>query len=336
VSARRLRAITTLAGATLALSGGLAAQALASPSIGGFSAHPAESNPSEPATRSYFIRHIKAGHTFTAHVVVVNSASKPIELLTYPVDGLTGATSGVVYANRQDSVRQAGRWIHPFERRLTIEADSQTSVAFTAAVPSSATPGDHLAGIAFETAHPASTGGHFSITEVIRDVVGIELIVAGHASPQLKLGAASLQALPGTNFPALDVTLQDAGRRLCKPALDVYLARGAHGQWVSRQLDTILPGDTIDYPFPWPRPLAAGTYRAAVIASHCGRSTTLTAKTSLGGTLARTETSDSTPAAQTRPVAGGTSWILFVAFGIGGIAVGAFISRRSWQNPARG
>jgi hypothetical protein len=253
--------------------------------------------------------------------VVVNSGTEAIELLAYPVDGLTGATSGVVYANRGQTRRGASRWVHLSSSHLTIAAGATTEVAVTANMPRKAKPGQYLAGIAFETAHPTTSGGHFSITEIFRAVVGLEMIVPGRAKPQVKLSGVALSELPGTNYPALIVRLSNTGSNLCKPLL--WLDH----RWVSHQLDTVLGGSAIPYPFPWPVALKAGSYPTTVEAFGCGRKTTLKAVAVLGQTLTRTEASIS-PAIPAGRGGGGWGWIPYIAFALGGIAVGSMITLR--------
>jgi hypothetical protein len=66
----------------------------AAPSIGGFSVRPAESNPSNPATRAYFVQSLARGRFVRDAVAVSNLSSAPLRLRVYPVDGVTGVTSG--------------------------------------------------------------------------------------------------------------------------------------------------------------------------------------------------------------------------------------------------
>ena len=295
--------------------------------IGGFSVHPAESNPSNPATRAYFIRSVRAGGLFSGNIVVVNSSEQPLELREYPVDGLTGVTSGVVYGNRATVRRAAGRWVHLATDHVTVPAQGSVEVAVTANVPRGTAPGEHLAGVAFETVHPTTTGGHFSITEIFRAVVGVELVVPGRAAPQVRLTGAALSELPGTNYPAMVVRLTNSGRDLCKPILWVWLAH----HWVARHLDTVLPGDSIPYPFPWPRALTAGRYPATVKAYHCGRPQTLSTVASLGEPLLRNQASITPIASAPRPAASGGSWVPYLAFALAGAGIGTMLSRRARQ-----
>ncbi len=82
----------------------------------------------------------------------------------------------------------------------------------------------------------------------------------------------TLRALPGTKIPSTVVVLTNGGSLLCKPKLSVTLMGNGVDRMVTRKLDTMLPGDTIPYPVPWPKPLQSGTYQATVQTSGCGPS----------------------------------------------------------------
>ncbi len=303
-----------------------AAASAAVPSIGGFSARPAHFNSAVPATRAYFIRRVPGGSGFRDQVVVVNTASAPVQLLVYAVDGLTGVTSGAVYGNRETALRGAGRWVTPAVARISVRAHGHVSVPFRLRVPGSATPGDHLAGLALQNAHPRKSGGGFSVTEIVRTVVGIEVKVPGPAQPRIAVRHVSIAPLPGTSDPAVVVSLSAVGRRLCKPRLAVALSGPGGAQRVVRQLDTILPGDAIAYPFAWPRALASGSYRAVVRATGCGPGVTASATARLGRKLARTGV-QSAGVAQPPAGSGGVGWWAIVLVGVGGIAAGTIITR---------
>ena len=163
-----------------------------------------------------------AGHS-ADDVVVANTGTAPITLLVYPVDGLTGQTTGSVYANRGQPLRRAGAWVAPAVAHITVAAGAQLDVPFTVHVPASATAGDHLAGIAFEDATATVSSGSFRIRQVTREVIGVLVRVPGAAAPRLRLGSLSLQTLPGSGLAAVVVPLANTGGDLCKPKLDVSI-----------------------------------------------------------------------------------------------------------------
>ncbi|HJS96390.1 MAG TPA: DUF916 domain-containing protein [Solirubrobacteraceae bacterium] len=294
--------------------------------IGGFGARPAHYNASNPATRAYFIRTVARGGSFTDQVIVSNTAAKPVALRVYPVDGLTGATSGVVYGNRQDQLHGAGQWVTPASTQVTVPPRAQITVGFSVKVPKGAGAGQHLAGLALEDIHSGKSTGRFSVTEVLRTVVGIEVVVPGASRSRLSLQSFSIAPIQGTTTPSVVVGLTNAGTKLCKPALAVSLNGPGGAQHASRRLDTVLPGDSIPYPFVWPHSLAAGSYVANITATGCGPRVTLHGSASLGAKLVRS----TVPPGDVRPSSGGGAvpWWPIALVGFGGIVVGALFGRR--------
>jgi Bacterial protein of unknown function (DUF916) len=282
----RLRLQGLLAiGATVGVLGSFGAPAWAQ-NPGGFGAAPANPNSADPATRAYFKPVIAPAGTKTDQVRVTSTSDQPIYLYVSAVDGLTGQTSGAVYANRQDPVKKAGAWVTPSISSLTLAPHSQQLVDFTVTVPSNATPGDHLAGIAIENANPTTSRSQFGVREIIRTVVGVDIEVPGPAKPHIHLGLLALGALPGLHFATLTIHIGDDGLKLVKPLLNVTFDGPSHyHRALVRRLDTILPGDTIAYPFGWPDDLAAGDYHVAVIATNGSEREVITATLHLGAKL---------------------------------------------------
>lgn len=339
-----LRGVLALAAAIAAASCVLPGVASAA-TIGGFSMRPAHFDAANPATRAYFIDTVRPGQTRDDQVVVNNTGPTKIQLRIYPVDGLTGTTSGAVYGDASDVLRKAGRWVTPEVNFLTVPPGASRRVGFAIQVPAGASPGDHLAGIAAENAHPQRSPGRFSITEVVRTVVGIEVEVPGPAHPQAAVHGITLSALPGTKVPAVIVSLGNAGLKLCKPTLAVTLAGpGGVEPTVTRQLDTVLPGDTIPYPLPWPRPLSAGNYASSATMTGCGAAVTFRTISRLGGGLSGTAANpNGLSIGATRTGAAASWWVVGAAAG-GGLLIGlaAFLlwlilarRRRRWEAEAR-
>lgn len=314
--------------------GAIAAPAAArGASIGGFSVRPAEFNPAVPATRAYFKLDLAPGKTLTREAVVTNSAETALTLRIDAVDGLTGVTSGAVYANRQDPRRGAATWVRPGVATLTIPAHSSHRIAFTVQVPTGARPGDHLAGLAFQNAHAHRSSGSVAITEIVRAVVGVEIRVPGSAAPAMRVAGVSLRALPGTEFPSVVVGLTDVGGLLCQPKLRVALSGAGGTRTVVRQLDTLLPGNRIPYPLPWPTALTAGRYTARVTTTHCGAPATFTGHAVLGRSL-RGHAGAARSAARVASTRTAFPIWLVALVGVGGLGVGLAVSRRRRPAPS--
>jgi hypothetical protein len=294
----RFRHFATLAIA-LGTVGGLTTGTVsaAATSSGGVSAGPLHWDPSNPATRSYYISTVSPGGTFSDQMRVQNPNDDSVDLIVSGVDGITAIPSGAVYANRTDPVSKWGAWVTPDVSSLTLGAHQEALVGFTVHVPADATPGDHLAGVAFENAHPTPGSGPISISNVVRTVVGVLVKVPGPAAFHMTIFGVSIQPLSNQNLSSVVVTLEDEGRLLGHPVL-VVTVTGPHGyeKTVSRQLDTVLPADTIPYPFPWPDNLAAGDYTISVVGSapEMHGTVTFSAKVHLGAPLAAAPRAGST------------------------------------------
>ena len=276
--------------------------------VDGLAVAPAHPDPANQATRSYFIHTASPGETFTDQVKVSNGGAAPLELLVSPVDGLTGATSGAVYANRQDALAKAGAWVTPTRSSLSVSSGSTTDLDFSVRVPADAQPGDHLAGIAFEDAHPSTNGTGLQVTTVVRAVIGILVKVPGPAAFDLRVSGAVIEPLtPTLNLATVKIRLEDVGLLLGRPSLTVRLTgpNGYQGVVADRRLDTLLPGDPILYPLSWPDALAPGDYTIDVTGSGAGMiaPSSVSETVHLGTTLAPTAPIPTPPPPAATPTA---------------------------------
>ena len=339
MSRRRAALLGVLPFATLVL-GLVAAAPAGAAAVGGLGVRPAHSDPADPATKAYFKPVIAPGGTFSDAVTVTNSSDAPMTLFVTPVDGLTSTGSGAVYANRQDPVEKAGRWVAPATGTVTVPPQGSLDVPFTVRVPGTAVPGDHLAGIAVEDAHPHSSGGTFSVTEIIRAVVGIQIQVPGAAAFTMTAGTPSLAKLPGTSNAAVTIPLVNTGGLLGKPALTVSLAGDGYSRTVTRALDTVLPGDHIDYPFVWPDDVRSGSYAISVSLTAGHAVTTTQGHSTIGQVLdgaANPGAAKQTTVAAPRVVdevvraapRASMPWLLMIGIAIIALLVGA-LGRRMW------
>lgn len=296
--------------------------------IGGFGARPAHPSRDDLATRAYFIIHSAAGRTVREETVVTNDGAKPLVLKVNGVDGLTGVTSGVVYANGDVTAHGAGRWILPESSRIVVPARSSIDVPFLVSIPRYARPGDHLGGIAFEAQKPTTSGGDFSVTVDVRTVVGVEIELPGPTTRQIRLLAIGLAPLPGTSVPSAVVKLEDEGGLLCHPRLTVALTGRDMTRTITQTLGTILPRDVIAYPFRWPGALSEGRYIISARATHCGRAQTMRTIAAYSPTATPTSTATPTTVAPTAPLANPSSpwtWWLIALIALGGMLGGAGI-----------
>lgn len=280
------RTFATAAAVAAALSTAPAAHAADEP--GAFSARPSPAAPQDKAG-TFFRLHVERGTDRRQSVLIENLSKQNKHLLVSAVDGLTGTTSGSVYANRDVPRKAAGSWITIPVKSIDLPAGKSARVPFALSIPKTARTGDHLAGIAIQDARRTHSGSQMAITQIIRVVVGVHIIVDGPRQEALSLGKVSMKALPGTKVPSVVIHVENTGTKLCKPLLEVTLNGASNKQQlVSRQLDTVLPGTAIDYPMPWPTALNAGSYEVGVQAKQCGDPQAVQESADLGTTLVGT------------------------------------------------
>ncbi len=134
-----------------------------------------------------------------------------------------------MYANRTDPRTETSQWITPKKHALRLKAKSSRTLTFHLQVPDDATPGDHVGAVAFQRILSPKKEGEFAVRQVLRVAVAVQIRVEGTASAKLELGGITISALGGTQIPSVNVELKNTGQLLCRPTLNVTLAKGDEG-----------------------------------------------------------------------------------------------------------
>ena len=91
------------------------------------------------------------GAALTDHVAVVNLSAKPIHVRVYPVDAVPGANGATGYEPAATKPTDAGSWITVHTARpgavMLLRGRATRVIPISVAIPSNASPGDHVAGI---------------------------------------------------------------------------------------------------------------------------------------------------------------------------------------------
>jgi hypothetical protein len=218
----------------------------------------------------YFAPTVAPGGSYTSSVVIANANHNPVSVLIYPVDGLTSPGSGSAYSNSGVALHGAGTWVNVSRSSVILAPESRQIVSFVVRVPVAAPPGDHLAGIAIEGTSPqvAKTKSNVQVNVVTRSVVGVLVVVPGAAKFSLSLGKPSI-TLGTYKIGTITVPMTDTGGLLGKPDLSVKLTKAGYSKTVTRDLDTLLPGDSTAIALFWPDQLS-GRYEITACASGAG------------------------------------------------------------------
>lgn len=231
--------------------------------------------------RSYATIKVAPGSAWSGAVKVVDPASYPASVELYPTDGLTAPNTGVSFALRDQALRPPGAphaegsWLSLGRSRLVVPASSALKVPLRITVPAGALPGEHVAGVALQPIAPQrSLSGSLAVTVVSRVVMAVVVVVPGPAGFHLAIGRPKFPSFSThAPHPAISIPLTDTGADYAKAKLSATIAGpSGYRRHVSRQLRTILPGDTAYASIPWPAPLAAGAYAVALHATWPGGS----------------------------------------------------------------
>lgn len=264
--------------------------AVAAPSVDGIGARAVDAN-GKPIDTAYFVAERNRGSKFVGHVAVSNDGKRFARLYVDPVDAVTSTRGGTVFAARDAPKKDVGTWITPNKRLLRLDPGDTKIVRFEVRVPEDARAGDHVGGITVQPLRTDTSGGQFTIKQVLRVAIATQIKVRGKTREELNPTVLRLEAIRGSEIPALYVTLANAGDLLCRPTLTAVLRpedSKVSTETERREIDTILARTSIDYPLYWPRGLEEGKYEATVRTSGCGAAKTSTVPVELDRDLSGT------------------------------------------------
>ncbi len=182
-------------GAALALCALTASTALADPPQIAVVVHQASGAPS-----SYFTVAAQPGQEATAgSLAIENLTDHAVVVQLSPVNALTMSTLGSAYQTAGGELSGAARWLQLSAGSLPLAPEATGSIEVSVSVPSSASPGDYLAGISVlstDQAGPAPGGGTAQLAQEDRYAVGVETQLPGARHPHLGFSGASVERDP--------------------------------------------------------------------------------------------------------------------------------------------
>ncbi|HLX40786.1 MAG TPA: DUF916 domain-containing protein, partial [Ktedonobacteraceae bacterium] len=113
----------------------------------GFTLQPVYYDPSNPATRSYFVINTRQGVTIHNEVRVINDGTAKGTVSLSPADGTTAQTTGIIYAPVNPAQHEVGSWITLSTTQLTLTPGQSQIVPFQIVIPKSEQSGQHIGGI---------------------------------------------------------------------------------------------------------------------------------------------------------------------------------------------
>jgi len=217
----------------------------------------------------YFVYPLAPGATQQGSVIVSNVGTRTGIVRLFAADATTGPTSGTVYRTSH-APSGAGTWVHLAQTQVTLAPGEHATVPFTVQVPSSAPPGQWVAGIAAESPQTSTTrtaGEKSSVRIRVRSltIVAVQVNVPGATRQGFRIG--SVHAGGSRGYQQVIVGFADTGNVLSRPKGTVTVAKadGSHRQLLRYTMDTFLPQTAIAYPLLLRTALPAGTYFADIL-----------------------------------------------------------------------
>ncbi|MDQ2714439.1 MAG: DUF916 and DUF3324 domain-containing protein [Chloroflexota bacterium] len=236
-----------------------------------FGLQPVLYDPSQPATKSYFIFDAHPGAILHNGIRVTNNGTATGTVGLYAVDSATGQTSGTVYLSHDAVQHDVGTWITLGMQHVTLAPGESQVVPMQVTVPATMWPGQHVGGIVAENVVSEKPSNKGTLHIQVRNLTIIAVQVNLPGSQIEQLTATGIQAGGANNYQTLLVGLDNSGTTMLKPtgSLQITDAYGHLLQNQSIKLDTFLPHTTITYPvYVKDHALGAGNYRATLTMTY--------------------------------------------------------------------
>lgn len=137
---------------------------------------------------------VDAGATVADHVTIANASTAEQTFDVYGADAINTADGGYDLLAAATPSTDAGTWITVDQPQVTIPALSTATVAVTVAVPATATPGDHAAGILVSRTNPTPDAGGVVVDS--RVAVRVYVRVSGELQPALTVSDVRVHYTP--------------------------------------------------------------------------------------------------------------------------------------------
>ncbi|MEY9927313.1 hypothetical protein ABH926_001938 [Catenulispora sp. GP43] len=263
------------------------------PSNGSWWVQPAPKPGAAADTRQYFILEGRPGTTLQDGLAVSNYTDHPITYYVYGADGYNTPRDGQ-FALRDHgfAMTGVGAWVRTAFPTVTVPARTSTVVPISIAIPSDASPGDHVGGVSGMDTAVESVQQQGNVQVGIKRVVAARLYVhvdgpavGGLTVTDLKVaGSASFPAYVSDSDGTVTATVTNSGNLLESPKAHLH-ATGIFGTLIDRtvQLPQILPGQSIDFSQVWKNlpPFEIGTLHLDVTDGTASPPVTSTAAVSV-------------------------------------------------------
>ena len=231
-------------------------------SFGGLGIYPTNPDPNVDLSSSWFIYNLVPGEEKQDSLTIQNSSEETLSAKVYPVDATTTADGAFALLKEEETQKDMGAWVRLPITEITLAPGESRAIPFTVKIPSDASVGSHLGGIALENLK--TTGGD-GVNVVTRVGVRIYETVPGNLVRLLDLTDLSWKLV--NDKVNLVFNLENKGNvhlDLIGKITYVNALTGKTVNEVDADLRTVLPGKPTKVPFVWQKTPVAGSYIARI------------------------------------------------------------------------
>jgi hypothetical protein len=214
---------------------------------------------------SFFDLTMRPGAVRNLQVDVANDGDATLAVRTYATDAYTIVNGGFGGRLRDTVHTGMTKWLDYGDEVVVLSVGHPIRRGFTVRVPSTAPPGEYIAGLVLENDQPIRGAGAVGLNQIIRQVVAVVVTVPGTRSPALAIGAATHKVVGGTS--TVSIAVQNTGNVRLKPAVDftLYDPSGSAISHSTIEMDTFYAHTDTFVEMPLSSLLAPGTYTVRLI-----------------------------------------------------------------------
>lgn len=170
---------------------------------------------------SYFDIEMEPGTSQELTVILGNGGEEPVVARAYAADAFTLVNGGFGIETEEDERDGTGSWIDFEPETLDLEPGDRVERTFTVSVPADAATGQHIAGIAIQTADSIAVGESSMLRQIIKKSIAVFITVPGPEDGSFEIGDISIQQPGGSS--RIVVEINNTGNILVNPAGEIVV-----------------------------------------------------------------------------------------------------------------
>lgn len=224
--------------------------------------------PADDSNMGFINVELDPGEEGEVEVVLGNGGSSDFEAVTYAADAYTLRNGGFSVREYDSPVSGPTTWLDYPTETFTAEIENPLVRKFSISVPVGTPAGEYVTGISMQAVDPvgdADEGGDVRLSQYMRTIIGVRILVPGDLEAEFTIGVPSFQS-SGTGG-AIVLPLTNVGNVQASPSGEVRISTASGEIVVSApvQLGRIYGGHETELWLGLGEPLPNGDYQISVV-----------------------------------------------------------------------